>query len=292
MDYAVGIDIGGTNIKAGVVSEKGEVIEQWEEPTEGKSEDKLLDQITRIVKNFKKRYTIKGVGIGVAGLVDHGKGVVRVSPHLPLKNVPLKEILKTTLSLPVSVDNDANAGGLGERYYGIGRTASNFVFLTLGTGIGGAIFINGELIRGTKGFAGELGHMIIDINGPQCDCGARGCFEALASGSAIEKIAGENASAVTRAAKAGSIKARGVLTSVGKNLGIGIANILNILDPELVIIGGKVSRAGALILNPAIHVAKEQTLAYSSRKINIRISSLGDEAGILGAAAMVFHDKI
>jgi glucokinase len=292
MDYAVGIDIGGTNIKAGVVSEDGRVIAQWAELTEHKDKDTLIKQITKIVENFKKKYVIKGVGIGVAGLVDYEEGVVRVSPHLPLKNIPLRSILTDQLGLPVSVDNDANAGGLGERYYGMGRTTPNFVFLTLGTGIGGAVFINGELIRGTKGFAGELGHMIIDINGPQCKCGARGCLEALASGSAIEKIAGTGASEVTKAASAGEDKAKEILTSIGKKLGIGIANILNILDPELIIVGGKVSQAGALILNPAIQVAMTQALAYGSRKTSIKISTLGDEAGILGTATLVFQDKI
>jgi glucokinase len=292
MDYAVGIDIGGTNIKAGVVSEDGRVIAQWAELTEHKDKDTLIKQITKIVENFKKKYVIKGVGIGVAGLVDYEEGVVRVSPHLPLKNIPLRSILTDQLGLPVSVDNDANAGGLGERYYGMGRTTPNFVFLTLGTGIGGAVFINGELIRGTKGFAGELGHMIIDINGPQCDCGSRGCLEAIASGSVIEKIAGTGASEVTKAASAGEDKAKELLTSIGKKLGIGIANILNILDPELIIVGGKVSRAGALILNPAIQVAMTQSLAYGSRKTSIKISTLGDEAGILGASTLVFQDKI
>lgn len=292
MDYAVGIDIGGTNVKAGVVSEKGEIVEKWEGPTEHKNKDALIKQITRMVENFKKKYVIKGVGIGVAGLVDYEEGVVRVSPHLPLKDVPLRSILTDQLALPVSVDNDANSGGLGEKYFGAGRNIQNFVFLTLGTGIGGAVFINGELIRGTKGFAGELGHMIIDRNGPQCKCGARGCLEALASGSAIEKIAWTSASEVTKAASAGEDKAKEILASIGKKLGIGIANILNILDPELVIVGGKVSRAGALILNPAIQVAMTQSLAYGSRKTSIKISTLGDEAGILGAATLVFQDKI
>lgn len=289
MKHAVGIDVGGTNIKAGVVSEKGEVVKLLETPTE-KQEESLLLKLTDIVEKFRKEHTVEGVGIGVAGLVDHRKGVLVVSPHLPLREFPLKDRLEAELGTSIIIDNDVNASGLGELYFGGARKTKNFIYLTIGTGIGGAIFIDGKLYRGTSGFAGEMGHMMIDVNGPRCYCMAGvGCLEALASGSALEKIAKKAGAEVTAAAEAGDKDAINTLATIGNNLGVGIANIINIFDPELVLIGGKVSKAGKLLLNPAMEVVKQRTLAYTSRRIRIEISTLGDRAGVLGAAMMILR---
>jgi glucokinase len=290
MKYAIGMDIGGTNIKAGVVSEEGEVVKLLEAPTDKQDKGLLLKQITNIVKNFRKEHAIKGVGIGIAGLIDYRRGVLVVSPHLPLKDFPLRDRLEAKLGITVIIDNDVNASGLGELYFGGARGAANFIYLTIGTGIGGAIFVDGKLYRGASGFAGELGHMMIDVNGPRCYCIAGiGCLEALASGSALEKIAKRAGAEVTAAAEAGDKDARKALATIGINLGVGIANIINIFDPELVLIGGKVSKAGKLLLDPAMEVVKQRTLAYSSRRVKIEISSLGDRAGVLGAAMMALQ---
>lgn len=293
MRYAVGMDIGGTNTKAGVVLEGRGIIEKIEEPTESNDKYRLLNQITKIVEKFKTKYAIVGVGIGVAGLVDHRKGVLISSPHLPLKDFSLQKHLQKELGTPVFIDNDVNAAALGEHYFGAAKKARNFIYLTLGTGVGGAIFIDNKLYQGASGFAGELGHMMIDIKGPRCDCGVGvGCLEALASGAALEKITGRPGDEVTEKAEAGDKRAREALATIGKHLGVGIANIINIFDPELVIVGGKVPKAGAFLLDPAKDVIKKRTLAYRSRKVAIKTSALGDDAGVMGAAAMVFQGKI
>jgi glucokinase len=290
MAYAIGIDIGGTNLKAGVVSEREGLIELLQEPTQTSREAQLIEQITTIVEKFSKEYALKGVGIGIAGLVNHEKGTIVTSPHLPVKQTPLKKILEKRLGIPVIVDNDVNASGLGERFFGAGRDALNFIYLTIGTGIGGAIFINGELYRGTMGFAGELGHMIVDLNGPVCDCNTQGCLEALASGTALERITGLSGAEVTARAEKGNQMARDALRFIGKHIGIGIANAINIFDPELVLLGGKVVKAEKFLLDSAREEIRRRTFGYSYRNVRIEISPLKDKAGPLGAATMVLHN--
>jgi predicted NBD/HSP70 family sugar kinase len=290
MDRAIGIDVGGTNVKAGVVSERYGLIELLQEPTQTVREAQLIEQITTIVEKFRKKHNIKGVGIGIAGLVNHEKGTIIKSPHLPLKQTPLKKILEKRLGISVVIDNDVNASGLGERFFGAGRNALNFIYLTIGTGIGGAIFVKGELYRGATGFAGELGHMIVDLNGPFCDCNAQGCLEALASGTTLEKITGLAGSEVAARAEAGSKRARDALRFIGKHLGVGIANVINIFDPELVLLGGKVVKADKFILDSAMEEIKRRTFGYNYRNVRIEITSLRDKAGPLGAATMVLHN--
>lgn len=290
MARAIGIDIGGTNIKAGVVSEREGLIEMLHTPTQTGGKAQLTEQITTIVEKFRKEYNIKGVGIGIAGLVNHEKGEVVMSPHLPVKETPLRTILEKRLGIPVLLDNDVNACGLGERYFGAGRNALNFIYLMIGTGIGGAIFIKGELYRGARGFAGELGHMIVDFNGPLCACKAQGCLEALASGTTLERIAGISGAEVSARAEAGGHRERDVLRFIGKHLGVGIANTINIFDPELVVLGGKVVKAGKFLLDSANEELKRRTLGYKYRNVRIEISSLGDKAGPLGAAKMILHN--
>ena len=290
MAHAVGIDIGGTNLKAGVVSETEGLVKLLQEPTSRSRETQLIEQITTIVEKFRKEYTLKGVGVGIAGLVNHRKGTIVTSPHLPVKQTPLKKILEERLDIPVLVDNDVNASGLGERFFGAGKDALEFIYLTIGTGIGGAIFINGELYRGTTGFAGELGHMIVDLNGPLCDCNAQGCLEAIASGTALERISGHRGEEVTALAKSGNRRCVEALKFIGKNLGVGIANAINIFDPELVILGGKVVKAGKFLLDSANEEIRRRTLGYNYRNVRVEISPLGDRAGPLGAASMILHN--
>lgn len=290
MAHAVGIDIGGTNLKAGVVSETEGLVKLLEEPTRRSREAQLIEQITTIVEKFKKEYTLKGVGIGIAGLVNHEEGTIVTSPHLPVKQTPLKKILEGRLDITVLVDNDVNASGLGERFFGAGSNVMNFIYLTIGTGIGGAIFINGELYRGTTGFAGELGHMIVDLNGPICDCNAQGCLEAMASGTTLERITGHNGEEVTAMAKTGNRRCVEALKFVGKHLGVGIANAINIFDPELVLLGGKVVKAEKFILDSANEEIRRRTLGYNYRNVRVEISYLGEKAGPLGAASMILQN--
>jgi glucokinase-like ROK family protein len=290
MVNAIGMDIGGTNVKAGVVSEEGRLVEMVQEPTKTDEESLLIDQITIMVEKFKKKHAIKGIGIGIAGLVNHREGTILTSPHLPVKETPLKMILEHRLGMPVAIDNDVNASGLGERYFGAGKDVLNFIYLTIGTGIGGAIFINGELYRGTKGFAGELGHMIVDLNGPICDCNAQGCLEVMASGTTLERITGYTGEEVAVMAKAGNGRGVEALRFIGRHLGVGIANAINIFDPELVLLGGKVVKSDKLLLDSAIEEVRRRTLGYKYRNVRIEISSLGDKAGPLGASTMILHN--
>lgn len=290
MSNVIGIDIGGTNIKVGIVSQKQKLLELWQEPTATDTEDDLIDQITKIVAKFKNKHGIQRVGIGIAGLVNHQKGVVFVSPHLPLYATPLKEILQDRLKMTVAIDNDVNVNALGERFFGAAKNSENFIYLTIGTGIGGAIFINGRLYRGIEGFAGEIGHTIVDMRGPICDCNAQGCLEALASGSVLKKITGLRGEEVSIRAQAGDQKSIDALKFIGKNLGVGIANVINIFDPGMVILGGKVVKSGKILFDALTDEVKNRTLGYKYRNVRIEISSLGDKAGPLGAAMMALHN--
>ncbi|MFQ6136876.1 MAG: ROK family protein [Candidatus Hydrothermarchaeales archaeon] len=308
----VGLDIGGTNIRGVLLTSNGEVVEKVEESVEGITAEAITEQLILLIQRLigdTGQKDIRGIGLGVAGLMDFERGVMLFSPHLPLKNVALREIIRRQFELPTFMDNDANAAALGEKYYGAGKEASNFVYLGIGTGIGSGIVIDGGVYRGNIGSAAEFGHTIIDVNGPRCECGNKGCFEALASGPAIAKMAQERAvkdsllmgmaggnvknitaPLVTEAARRGDALSRDVFTEVGGILGIGLANIINILDPELIIIGGGVAEAGELILGPARKTVSELALVHQARDVKIVLAELGVMAGAIGAATLAMEE--
>jgi glucokinase len=306
--YAVvGVDLGGTTTKAALVSDSYELLARTAVPTELRSQSSLLDSIERLVEQVAGDTTPKAVGFGLPSQIDQRHGRVLDSTNVPLEDIDFKAEMGNRLGVPVAIDNDANAACLAEVRIGAAREAKHVVMLTLGTGVGGGLVLDGELYRGSYGTAGELGHMSIDENGPRCQghCTNRGCLEVLCSATGI--LAAANAIADERPhgtfaaarstgidldtqyvivqANAGSEEARDVFQVVGRHLGVGIANYVNIFNPELVVIGGGISAAGEVLLEPARQEYQRRVLRASA-SAKVVGAQLGNDAGVLGAAAL------
>jgi glucokinase len=313
---SIGVDIGGTKVAAGVVDEAGDILDRWQEPTPSHSPQAVEDAIVHAVEHLRKQYRVEAVGIGAAGWVDNDQAVVRFSPHLAWRSEPLKARLSGRIELPLIVDNDANAAAWAEYRYGAGHGSSVMVCLTLGTGIGGGLVIAGKLFRGAYGMAGEWGHMISVPNGHWCECGNRGCWEQYASGNALvrdaralartnsptayrllEMVGGDpdNISGpdVTAAAISGEPTSVELLADVGTWLGQGIANLAAALDPEVVVIGGGVSAAGDLLLQPAQRAFSRTLTGRGFREeARLVLAHFGNDAGLIGAADLARHAMI
>lgn len=310
---SIGIDIGGTKVAAGVVDEDGEIRRRLQRPTPSRSPQAVEDAIVAVVQELGVEHHVEAVGIGAAGWVDTDQAMVRFSPHLAWRNEPLKARLNQRIEQPVIVDNDANAAAWAEFRYGAGRNANVMVCLTLGTGIGGALVINGKLFRGRYGMAGEFGHMGVVPQGHWCPCGNRGCWEQYASGNSLvrdakallrenspqatalmEAVDGDVESLtgphVTAAAMAGDQLAIELISDVGSWLGRGIANLAAALDPDLFVIGGGVSAAGDLLLGPA-QQAFDRTLTGRGFRPPARLvlAEFRNDAGLVGAADLARH---
>jgi glucokinase len=305
---ALGIDIGGTKVAAGVVDGAGIIGEELRRDTPGRDARAVEDVIVELVRELGSRHDIRSVGIGAAGWMDLDGGTVMFSPHLAWRNEPLRENLEGLLNRPVTLANDADAAGWAEWRFGAGRGHNRLVCLTLGTGIGGAIVMDGRVERGSYGMAGEFGHQIIMPGGHRCECGNRGCWEQYASGNALGREARELARAkspmaaellaavhgrarditgnvVTELALAGEATSRELVEEVGDWLGLGIANLAAALDPALFVIGGGLSAAGELLLEPARRAyAKNLTGRGFRREASIVAAELGPAAGLIGAA--------
>ncbi|MDF2630008.1 MAG: glucokinase [Symbiobacteriaceae bacterium] len=239
-----------------------------------------------------------GVGVGVPGLVDHRQGRLLFAPNLPWRDVDIAPLLSRRLGVPVLVDNEANAGAVGELWAGCARGVSNLVFLSVGVGLGAGIVLGREVYRGAGGVAGELGHSTIDVAGPVCRCGNRGCWELYASEAALLAEvarrgggAGASVGAVADAARAGDAAAAGALAAVGEYLGVGIANIINTFNPALVVIGSSIAEGGEFILNPARRAVAERALAHPRAGAQVALSALGAEACAIGAGALVLQEQ-
>ncbi len=287
---AVGIDIGGTKIAAGVVDTEGRVLARRLLDT-AKERQPLLDAIIGVARELSTEHAVGAVGIGAAGLIDRAGETVKFAAHLPFRDEPLRSEVANAIGLPVVIDNDANAGGWAEARFGAARGAQNALFVAVGTGIGGAIIVDGELRRGWQGAAGEIGHFIVERGGRPCPCGSIGCWEQYGSGRALLRAAQEagfdvpHGSAITSAAQAGDERACGVLRDVGGWLGVGIAGLVAVLDPEVVVVGGGVSMAGDLLLEPARETFRVHLTAKDRRpEPALVLAGLGPEAGLIGAA--------
>jgi glucokinase len=306
----VGVDIGGTKVAAGVVTFEGEVLDQVrrETPDRSKSPRAVEDTIVEAVLDLAQRHEIHAVGIGAAGFIDADRSTVLFSPHLSWRNEPLRDAISTRLRLPVVVENDANAAVWAEWRFGAGRGESHLVCVNLGTGIGGAMIVNGALQRGRFGVAGEYGHMQVVPDGRRCECGNRGCWEQYASGNVLVREARELAAAgspvaqpmleraggdlsaitgplVTEAAQEGDPAARELFEEIGQWLGVGIANLAAAFDPGTFVIGGGVSEAGELLLAPARDTFRRSLTGRRFRpEATIVQAQLGNTAGLVGAA--------
>ena len=310
MDYAIASDLGATNLRIGLVSMKGQLEQKIELETPQDNPDEVINLIVNAVSRLDiKNKAVSGIGVGIGGLVDFDNGKVLYAPNFTFKNIYLKEILSSKFKLPVFVDNDANTAALGEKIYGSGKNIDNMVLLTLGSGIGGGIIIDGQIYRGSSGVAGEIGHMIIQIGGPKCMCGNEGDLESLASGRALDREARKavrnskdslmfkladgniervNGILVTKAALQGDELANKLISQHAQKLAVGLANVVNIFDPELIVLSGGMSETGNLLLSPAKKALKNLIFADIKNVTKIVFGDLGPEAGILGAAALVF----
>lgn len=319
---AVGVDVGGTRLKAGLVGPDGTLLATAQRPTPPRSapaqelEDAVVDVARELVDHPSAQgHEVVGVGVGVAGFVDARHGLVVFAPHLPWRDAPVRNRLAGRLGLPVVLDNDANTAAWAEHRLGAGRGESHLVTITLGTGIGAAVLTDGVLQRGRHGLAGEFGHVQVVPGGRPCECGGRGCWEQYASGSVLrregaalvasgapeaaaladlcggdpDRLEGEH---VTRAARGGDRAALAVLTEVGRWLGRGLASVVAALDPGTVVVGGGVSEAGDLLLDPARETLSARLVGRGHRPVPAVVASpLGPSAGLLGAADLVREES-
>jgi glucokinase len=306
--YYLGVDIGGTATKACLVDESGRIQRSKRVPTIGNDLDRFLLTLTELIVDFQKSSTLEAIGIGVAGLHSTRTQMIVVSPNIPcLVNVNLGTLVADRVHTPVVTDNDANAGAWAEFSSGAGRGKQHMVYLTLGTGLGGAIIIDGKLFRGASGFAGELGHTVIDPNGRACHCGGRGCLETVVSASAIvatateklqqgresslRQIAGPLTSAlIFDAAMLGDAVARNVFDETGNYLGIACSNLINLFNPDIIVLGGGVMAAGEMLLGPAKEEARRRAFPSAFAASEIVQSQLSPHAGAIGAA-MLARDR-
>ncbi len=310
------VDLGGTKIIAALVSSRGEI--EFREYLPTMAEEGVEAVIRRIFAAVDRVLSITGVksaqlagiGLAAAGVLDLHRGVISASPNLPgWHDIPLREMAREKLGRSTFLINDASAAAWGEHCYGIGRGVDNLIFITLGTGIGGGIIIDGRLYHGVHGSAGEIGHMTIDINGHRCSCGNIGCLEVLTSGKAVAKEAmarisqgakssltelapeGITAQTVSLAAQRGDPLALEIISRAGNYLGVGMVNLVNLFNPELIVVGGGMAKMGELLLNPARQVVKERAFELPVRAVRIVPSQIGNDAGVLGVAALVLQEK-
>ena len=310
---AIGIDIGGTKVAGGVVDTGGNITHRArrETPHRSKSpsvvEDTIVDVVDELMHIVGSK-TVAAVGIGAAGFVAADRATVVFAPHLSWRHEPLQETLQKRVAVPISVDNDANAAVWAEWKFGAAQGETHVMMITLGTGIGGGILVNGQVQRGRFGIAGEFGHMQVVPGGHRCECGNRGCWEQYASGNALVREARSLLSAdspiasdlldrvegqagnltgplITQAARDGDPTARELLAEIGSWLGVGIANLAAAFDPGMFVIGGGVSAAGDLLLEPAREAFKRRLTGRGYRpEARIVAALLGNDAGLIGAA--------
>jgi glucokinase len=313
MTLACGIDVGGTKIAGGVVDDTGTIIEELRVESPATDEDAIEQAIETLVTELRTRHDIAAVGVGVAGYIDRARSVVMFAANMAVRHLDLKADLQRRLDLPVFIENDANAAAWGEFQFGAGHDVEELLLVTVGTGIGGGVVLDGELYRGAFGVGAEIGHLRVVPDGLQCGCGNRGCFEMYASGKALVRRARAAASAdpqaaadllaraggdparvsgplITAAAREGDAFALAQLAELGRWLGEGIASITAVLDPALVVIGGGVSAADDLLLEPIRQGFAAQRPGHGRRPmLEIRKAALGNRAGLIGAADLTRH---
>lgn len=305
-----GIDLGGTKIRAGLVTREGSVLdaETWPTPA-AQGPEAVIAAMALAVRTLTERtgLTPAAAGLGAPGPIDTRRGIVSTMPNLPgWEDFPLKRRLEEVMGLPVALGNDANVAALAEHRFGAARGTRDMVYLALGTGVGGGVVANGELVEGAAGAAGELGHIPLDPNGPACMCGRRGCLEAYCSGGGLARAAQEaldagrrsrvaelipeggrlSAREVAEAAAMGDELARELLARGSRFLGLGLVTFIHIFNPEMIVFGGSMVHVWDRLIHPAISLAMAQAFDLNSRGIRFERVALGDDAGVLGAAAL------
>lgn len=313
---AIGVDAGGTKVEGLVVDleEGGRVLDRRLVPMPALDQEAAVRTIVAVARELMADHPeIRALGVGAAGMVDVN-GVMRFAPNIAWREFPLAEQIGRAAGLPILVDNDANVAAWGEFRFGAGQGCQDMLLVTVGTGIGGGIVSGGRLFRGAHGFAAEIGHIIVEPGGPMCGCGNLGCWEQVASGRAIDRLGREAARefpnshmvhlaggdpervtgpVVTEAAKQGDSVAARILAQVGKRLGEGIAGLVNILDPDIVVVGGGAIEAEELLLEPARQAFVDSVEAPEHRpKVPLVAASLGNDAGAVGAADLAYRQAV
>ncbi len=309
MALTIGVDIGGTKVLGGVVAADGSVLAQCRRDTPADDPPRIVELVVEVVRELSAAYPVAAVGVGAAGWIDAARSTVLFAPNLAWRNEPLRDRVAAAVDLPVVVENDGNVAAWAEFNFGAARDAADsMVLFTVGTGIGGGIVLGGELIRGANGMAAELGHALAVPDGQPCGCGRLGCIEQYASGNALVRYAQRAAKddpdsaphllaqcggaieavdgpMVTRAARAGDPAARAAFAQIGYWLGTGLANMVQILDPQVLVIGGGVVEAGDLLVAPARRTLHD-ALAQRGRLpvAEVRPALMGNQAGVIGAA--------
>ena len=306
MRLTIGIDVGGTKVAGVLLGEDGRIADRHERITPADDVDATMDTIYLVAETLAADADPVAVGVGAAGMVDFAAGAMRSAPNLAWKEVRIRDLVAGRTGLPCVVDNDANAAAWGEFRFGAVRGYRHVLAVTVGTGIGGGIISDGSLFRGAHGFAAEIGHIIVEPGGPRCGCGNLGCWEQVASGRAIDRLGRQETARnpggriaqlasgaevtghhVAAAARQGDPAGSAILTEVGRRLGEGIAGLVNVLDPEVVVVGGGVAEEGDLVLEPARRSYLEAVEAPEHRpEVPIIAAALGNDAGAIGAAAL------
>jgi glucokinase len=309
---AIGVDLGGTKMAVGVVSEGPVVRHRSTERSLGLTSDQLLDELeSELREALAARPGAASIGLGIPCTIDRESGVAISAVNLPIVDMPIRDLVSERIGLPVHVDNDGNVAALAEHRWGAARGATNAVLLTIGTGIGGGLILNRQVYRGTTGAGAELGHIVIDEDGPRCqgNCPNHGCVEAVASGTALgreARVAAEahpdsaigrllaagqtvDGRATTTAAIAGDEVSRDVVALIGRRIGVALSGLANVFEPDVIVIGGGVMAAGELLLEPARDELRARALPPMNQT-RVVAAELGPEAGMIGAATMALEE--
>jgi glucokinase len=309
----IGVDLGGTKMLVGVVDGDRHVLHRSIGPTLGLTEEGVIDELEQELRKARAvRPGVVAAGLGIPSTIDREEGLAITAVNLPIVDVPIRDLMRERVGLPVYIDNDANVTTLVEQRFGAARGHSDVLGLTIGTGIGGGLVLGGRLYRGQVGAAGEMGHMVVDEDGPPCQgqCPNQGCLEAVASGTAIGRegrIAAEQepgsalgaaaadgleitGELVTDLALEGDEVSRMVLGQIGRHLGVGLASLTNIFNPEVIVVGGGAMAGGELLLEPAREELRRRALPPSRDLVRVVAAKFGSEAGMLGAALLAFDE--
>lgn len=313
--YVIGVDLGGTKILTALANLQGEIIQRVRVATAANEPanevvKRIIDTVWQVIKDAQiKKDEVLRIGIGSPGPLDLERGIVLFSPNLKWSNVAIVHLMESALKIPVVLENDANAAALAEYHFGAGQGANPVVYMTISTGIGGGVIINGQILHGYNNNAGEIGHHTIIADGPICGCGNRGCLEALASGTALGRYGREaveqgletmisdlvsepqeiDGSIVTKAAYAGDRVALEITKKVATYIGIGLANMVNIFNPQIIVLGGGVTKAGDLLIETIKQTVAERALKASAQDCQITFAELGSDVGVLGAIAVALN---
>ncbi len=337
LPLVVAVDLGGTQIRT-AVARGAKLLSRvslltGDNPTPERIMPRLFQAVRQALDQADTSLDqIAGIGISAPGPLNNRTGIVYVPPNLPgWKNVPVQDIFSEQFHVPIFVENDANAAGLGEYMFGAGRGSRDMVYLTISTGIGGGVITDGRIVEGVSGTAAELGHMTVDWHGERCNCGNIGCLERIASGTAIARRANETiargegkdllafalahqgheaeakeeqrvthtpdvpihvtARTVAQAAEAGIPLAQAIIATAAEAIGVGLVNIIHIFNPEMIILGGGLTQMGALLLEPALRIVQDRTMQVPREAMRIVLAQLGPNVGLVGAGALIYYNK-